>query len=144
MALSPPSIVADRIGDLTLVDRFSSLPQGIQAGRFTVDGASADGWQMAEPGAVWNATDVPVSPSAPGRRLIFAGCDSQLCVIHYERGGVAHFYEILALERSPKGWTAVWNARGAKPLANLDALRMLVRDPASARAWNDRWVKGDF
>ena len=94
---------------------------------------------MAEPGAAFSATDVPV-PNAPGRRLIFAACNANMCVVHYERGGVAHFYEILALSSTPKGWKAIWNAVGSKPIANLEALRQQTL----GTTWKQQWVKGDF
>jgi hypothetical protein len=141
--LAPPTAVRDQLAMVQQVNRFATLPIAIRAGRFSVDGVSAAGWTMAEPGGAFSATDVPV-PGAPGRRLIFAACDPTLCLIHYERGGIAHFYEILALSLSSKGWTAIWNARGSKPLANLHALRALLENRASSGAWNQQWVKGDF
>src|SRR5215469_7212310 len=124
-----PAQVTGQLSDLKQIDRFTSLPAAIVAGQFTVDGVSAKGWQMAEPGGKFSATDVPV-PGAPGRRLIFAACNAQLCLIHYERGGIAHFYEILALASTPQGWKAVWNVRGSKPIASFDALRATLKSGA--------------
>ena len=144
-AVSPaaPAVVTAQIANLKQVDRFAKLPQPIVAGRFTVDGTSAAGWKMAEPGGAFSATDVPV-PGAPGRRMIFAGCSSQLCLIHYERGGVAHFYEILALSAEAGGWRVVWNACGVSRIASLAALQALLARPASFDAWSRPCVKGDF
>jgi len=138
-----PAQVTGQLSDLKQIDRFTSLPSVIVAGQFTVDGVSAKGWQMAEPGGKFSATDVPV-PGAPGRRLIFAACDPQLCIIHYERGGIAHFYEILALSATPQGWKAVWNVRGSKPIASFDALRSELKNGALPATWSAQWVKGDF
>lgn len=138
-----PAAVIQQLPTLKQIDSFASLPAAIQAGRFTVDGVSAKGWQMAEPGGKFSATDVPV-PGAPGRRLIFAACDAQLCLLHYERGGIAHFYEILALSSTPQGWKAVWNVRGSKPIASLDALRADLKNGALPATWSAQWVKGDF
>jgi hypothetical protein len=143
IALAPPPAIIERLGHLNQIERFSSLPPAIVAGSFSVDGTSAAGWRMAEPGGPFSATDVPV-PGAPGRRLIFAACDAQLCLLHYERGGIAHFYEILALSRRSHGWTVIWNARGSKPLANLAALRTLLAHPVATGTWNQQRVKGDF
>ena len=98
---------------------------------------------MAEPGGAFSATDVPV-PGAPGRRLIFAACDADLCLIHYERGGIAHFYEILALSLTPNGWRAIWNVVGSKPIASLDALRASLQRQTLDASWKRQWVKGDF
>jgi hypothetical protein len=142
-APAPPAVITAHLADLKQVDRFVLLPPAIRDGHFTVDGTPAAGWQMAEPGAAFSATDVPV-PGAPGRRLIFAACDARLCLVHYERGGIAHFYEILTLLLASKGWTTIWNVRGAKPFANLAALRAFVQHPTSTNGWTVQWVKGDF
>jgi hypothetical protein len=141
--LAPPATLMEQFPQLKQIDRMACLPQAIQAGQFTVDGTSAARWQIAEPHGKFSATDVPV-PGAPGRRLIFAACDAALCLIHYERGGIAHFYEILALLKTTKGWTAIWNARGPTAFANLQAISDFLHHPSSARGWNDQWVKGDF
>jgi hypothetical protein len=142
-AVVAPPQVTGQLSALKEIDRFASLPPAIVAGQFTVDGVSAKGWQMAEPGGKFSATDVPV-PGAPGRRLIFAACDPQLCIIHYERGGIAHFYELLALSLTAHGWTAVWNVRGSKPFANFNALRAELKSGALPATWSAQSVKGDF
>jgi hypothetical protein len=142
-AAVPPPIVKQQLPSLNAIDRFVSLPAAIRTGKFSVDGTSAAGWQMAEPGGAFSATDVPVA-GAPGRRLIFAACDAQLCIIHYERGGVAHFYEILALTLQRGGWVAVWNVRGSKPIESLDALRARLEHGTLGASWSGQWVKGDF
>jgi hypothetical protein len=136
-------MVMEQLVHLTVIQRFALLPAPIRAGKFTVDGVSAAGWQMAEPGGAFSATDVPVA-GAPGRRLIFSACNPQLCLIHYERGGIAHFYEILALSLASNRWTAIWNARGSKPLKDLDALRSLLQRRTPSEGWSQQWVKGDF
>src|SRR5580700_370246 len=143
LAVIPPSAVTGQLSSLRPVGRFSALPPAIVAGRFSVDGVSAKGWQMAEPGGAFSATDVPV-PGAPGRRLIFAACDAALCVIHYERGGIAHFYEILALSLRSNGWTAVWNVTGPKPIATFDAFAASVKNGTFGAKWGAQSVKGDF
>jgi|SRR5579862_8385566 len=141
-AVAPPQVTG-QLSALKEIDRFTALPPAIVAGQFTVDGVSAKGWRMAEPGGKFSATDVPV-PGAPGRRLIFAGCSAQLCLLHYERGGIAHFYEILALASTAQGWKAVWNVRGSKPIASFDALRTTLKNGALPATWSAQWVKGDF
>jgi hypothetical protein len=138
-----PAAVTAQLSALTQIDRFSALPAPIRAGQFRVDGTSAAGWRMAEPGGIFSATDVPV-PNAPGRRLIFAACDAKLCVIHYERGGIAHFYEILTLSLTAGGWKAIWNLVGSKPIVSLDAFRAAVRHQTLPPSWQQQWVKGDF
>ena len=139
----PPASVDSQLESLKPIAHFSALPSAIVAGDFTVDGVSAKGWKMAEPGGAFSATDVPV-PNAPGRRMIFAACDTDLCLIHYERGGIAHSYEILALTRKPNGWVVIWNARGTKAITTFDAFAASVRNGTFAASWKPQWVKGDF
>src|ERR1700722_2076989 len=143
MPLAPPPAIVQQLGEVRSIDRFTSLPAPIVAGSFSVDGVSAAGWKMAEPECAFSATDVPV-PDAPARRLIFAACDPKLCLVHYERGGVAHISLILALSQTNAGCKTVWEAVGPKPLANLDAMRALLRHPSSGSGWTQQWVKGDF
>lgn len=140
--LAPPLIVLHHLATVQSIGKLENLPPAIRAGAFSVDGVSAAGWKMSDPGGPFSATDVPV-PGAPGRRLLFAACDAQVCVLHYERGGIAHFYEILAFARTASTWDVVWNARGPKPLTDLDALRAMLR-AANAPGWNQQYVKGDF
>src|SRR5579863_3429324 len=106
LMLATPAAIVEQLPSVKQINRVAALPIAIRTGRFTVDGTPATGWRIAEPGGAFSATDVPV-PGAPGRRLIFAACNSRLCLIHYERGGIAHFYEILALSRAANGWTAI-------------------------------------
>jgi hypothetical protein len=141
--LVPPPPLAQQLNKLQPVSRFASLPVAIRTGRFSVDGTSALGWKMAEPGAPFNVTDAAI-PGLPGRRLIFAACSSDLCVIHYERGGVAHFYEILVLSLRASGWSAIWNLVGSKAIPNLEAFRAMVNRSALGRTWRIQPVKGDF
>jgi len=143
MPLAPPPAIVQQLDEVKQIDRFTSLPTPIVAGSFSVDGVSAAGWKMAEPGGVFSATDVPV-PDAPARRLIFGACDPKLCLVHYERGGIAHIYIILALSQTNAGWKTIWEAVGPKPLANLDAMRALLQHPSSSSGWTEQWVKGDF
>jgi len=143
--LVAPAVVFDHIDSVKPVDAFAHLPPGIRSGSFMVDNTPAKGWVMSEPGGPFQATDVvtPGSP-LPGRRMIFAACDATVCLLHYERGGIAHVYEVLAFKSGSNGWSVVWNARGPKPLANLAALKAMVKHTASAGGWTNEWVPGNF
>ena len=140
--LAPPLVVMHHLATVKPVDKLENMPPPIRDGAFSVDGVSAAGWKMSDPGGPFSATDVPV-PGAPARRLLFGACDAQFCLLHYERGGIAHFYEILGFSRTANAWSVVWNARGPKPLADLDALRALLRG-GNYGGWNQQFVKGDF
>ncbi|MGE5209287.1 MAG: hypothetical protein ACM3KL_08160 [Alphaproteobacteria bacterium] len=101
----------------------SDLPPAVLA---LCDGGG-DG-TLAEPGQKWNATDVIMDPSLPGKRLIWAAVGGDYYVVHYERGGIAHTYHILVakLTKGNAKPKPVWRAMGG-PFKNyaafLDALR---------------------
>jgi hypothetical protein len=88
----------------------------------------ADDGRIAEPGQKWNATDVIMDPTLPGKRLIWAAVGGEYYVVHYERGGIAHTFHVLVatLTRGDAKPKVVWHAVGG-PLkdyaAFLDALR---------------------
>jgi hypothetical protein len=85
-------------------------------------------FEMAEPTQPFQVgDDIAPGPPLPGRRLIFTASDEGLCVIHYERGGVAHLFEGVAFELSkgepPKlAWAALFEGK----LPDVDALRQAV------------------
>lgn len=86
------------------------------------------GDKLAEPGGKWNATDAIIDPTLPGKRLIWAAAGGDYYVVHYERGGIAHTFQVLVAKMA-KGEarpTVVWSAVGG-PFKNyaafLDALR---------------------
>src|SRR5215470_4251355 len=83
---------------------------------------------IAEPDQPFQVGDA-IDPRArlTGRHLIFAAFDDALCVIHYERGGVAHLYEVVAFGLE-KGKDPVfrWGMRAPGRLEDLAALREAV------------------
>jgi len=86
------------------------------------------GSKLADPGQKWNATDVIMDPTLPGKRLIWAAIGSEYYVVHYERGGIAHTYHILVakLTKNDANPKVVWRAMagGFKDYAGfVDALR---------------------
>jgi hypothetical protein len=84
--------------------------------------------KMADPGQKWNATDVIIEPTLPGKRLIWAAVGGEYYVVHYERGGIAHTFHILVakLTKDDAKPKPVWRAVGG-PFKNyaayVDALR---------------------
>lgn len=88
----------------------------------------ADDGRLAEPGQKWQATDVIVDRTLPGKRLIWAAVRGGYYVVHYERGGIAHTFHVLVakLTKGDAKPKMVWHAVGG-PLkdyaAFLDALR---------------------
>ena len=84
--------------------------------------------KIADPGQKWNATDVIMDPTLPGKRFIWAAVGGEYYVVHYERGGIAHTFHILVakLAKNDAKRQLVWRAVGG-PLkdyaAFLNALR---------------------
>ena len=98
-------------------------------------------FEMAEPTQPFQATDtIAPGPPLPGRRLIYAAYGEGLCVIHYERGGYAHLYEVMAFTLS-KGAPPelAWSALTQGKLEDLEALRKAVAEdkirPGEERNW---------
>src|SRR5437762_496056 len=74
----------------------------------------ADDGRLAEPGQNWQATDVITDPTLPGKRLICAAVGDVYYVVHYERGGMAHTFQILVakVEKNDVNPTMVWRDVG--------------------------------
>jgi hypothetical protein len=134
VALSPPANVLAAFGQLHEIDTLDGLPSGIRTGAFVLpDGKQLDGgWVLAAPGAAWNATDSGPNPALPGRRLHFAACDASLCLLHYERGGIAHIHIVMALALTNGRWKATWIAIGQPAMHDLAALHALLQNRSSA------------
>jgi hypothetical protein len=127
--LHPPAEVLQSLGQLRAIVSLDGLPAEIRRGDFALpDGKNVGGWAIAEPGASWNATDVVVNPSLPYRRFIVAACSATICVLHYERGGIALTDLVMCLRRKGDGWKATWLAYGHPPAKNLAELRALLEN----------------
>jgi hypothetical protein len=131
--LTPRANVLAAFSTLHEIDTLQGLPADIRAGKFTLpSGKPLGGWVLAAPGGAWNATDSVVDPSLPGRRLHFAGCNASMCVLHYERGGIAHIHLVVTLVRQNGAWKATWMAYGQPAMKDLVALRALLENRSSA------------
>ena len=127
--LHPPQSVLQSLGQLHEIDSLDGLPTEIRQGHFTLpDGTKAGGWTLAAPGGAWNSTDSIVDPSLPGRRMLFAACSATICLLHYERGGIALIDLVMSLARERDGWKATWLAYGHPPAKDLAALRALLQN----------------
>jgi hypothetical protein len=131
--LTPPANVLNAFSSLHEIDALGGLPAEIRMGNFTLpSGKPLGGWVLAAPGGAWNATDSVVDPSLPGRRLHFAGCDASTCVLHYERGGIAHIHVVVTLVRKNGAWKATWMAYGEPAMKDLATLHALLENRSSA------------
>jgi hypothetical protein len=70
--------------------------------------------KLAEPGEKWNATDAISDATLPAKRLIWGAVGADYYVIHYERGGFAHTFHILAakLAKDDAKPQVIWCAIG--------------------------------
>jgi len=129
-ASAVPRIVLRELDNLRPVSRVEDLPEPIRDGTF--DRATAD-WRLAEPGAAWNATDVVIDSRLPFRRLIVAACRPTVCVIHYEKGGIAHIYLLVAFVRQTSHWAPRWCATGSRPIRDIAEIRSIIRSRSNPR-----------
>lgn len=82
-------------------------------------------WQIADPGARFNNSDARDS-RYPNRALILGGCSSDLCVLHFQVGGIISPYCILSMQRSKQGWYPVWYARMPRALTSFNELQAVL------------------
>ncbi len=109
--------------NLTAVKSVAALPAPVKAALAAL--YHQDKLEMADPDQPFQVGDsIAPGPPLPGRRFVFAACDDELCVIHYERGGISHLYYVVAfgLEKG-KDPAFRWGARTDGKLADLPALR---------------------
>jgi hypothetical protein len=93
--------------------------------------------QDRKPGEKWNTTDSIIDPTPPGKRLIWAAVGGDYYVAHYERGGIAHTFNILVekLAKNDAKPKAVWVGIGG-PFKNYAAfLNGLLNGRLDVR-WN--------
>jgi hypothetical protein len=107
-----------------VVSSIRGLPLGVRDELQTMFGTAT--LDIAEPGAEFQVTDVIVKPNLPTRRLIMAGCTIDLCLIYYERGGLAHTWHVALFHWTPATTRLEWGGRAPASLATLDGVRKAV------------------
>lgn len=95
-------------------------------------------WPIADPGSPFNNSDAR-DPRYPNRGLILGGCSSDLCVLHFQIGGMISPYCILAMQRSKRGWYAVWYARMPRALTSFDELQAVLERGSSIELTAMTW-----
>jgi hypothetical protein len=143
--IHPPSALVKVLGQLSEIGTLAGLPEPIRSGTFVLPGGGkAAGWKLAAPGGAWNATDAIVDPSLPGRRMIFAACDDGACVLHYERGGIAHMYYVMTLARDAGAWKLTWLGTGHPAFANYGTLKAALVRGSAPYYFDDPDPRRDF
>ena len=86
-------------GEFSAIEKVEALPTPVKTALAATFGQSS--LKMANPGEPFNATDV--MDSYPTRRLIFAGCTKERCLVHYEKGGRGQQYLAILFKLDDKG-----------------------------------------
>jgi hypothetical protein len=109
---------------LGIVTSIRGLPLGVRDGLQTLFGSQA--LDIAEPGAEFQVTDVVGNGKLPIRRLVAAGCSTDHCLVYYERGGIAHTWQVALFHWTPAATRFEWGGTAPGGLATIDDVRNAV------------------
>jgi hypothetical protein len=107
-----------------IVTSIRGLPLGVRDRLQTLFGSQA--LDIAEPGAEFQVTDVVGNPKLPIRRLVAAGCSTDHCLVYYERGGIAHTWQVALFHWTPAATRFEWGGTAPGGLATIDDVRGAV------------------
>jgi hypothetical protein len=105
---------------LEMVTAIRGLPLGVRDELQTLFGGRLD---IAEPAAEFQGTDVVSNPKLPIRRLVAAGCSNDHCLVYYERGGIAHTWQVALFHWTPAATRFEWGGTAPGGLATIDDVR---------------------
>jgi hypothetical protein len=116
-----------------IVTSIRGLPLGVRAGLQTLFGSRT--LDIAEPGAEFQGTEAIVDSTLPIRRLVAAGCSYDHCLVYYERGGIAHTWQVALFHWTPDATRFEWGGAAPAGLTTIDDVRSAVlsgaiKDPA--------------
>jgi hypothetical protein len=140
-----PAALSEALRDHVKNDRFGivtsirGLPLGVRNELQELFGSQNTlDIDIAEPGAEFQVTDVIVNPQLPIRRLVAAGCTIEYCLVYYERGGIAHTWQVALFHWTPAATRFEWGGAAPGGLATIDDVRNAVLSGAikgPARFW---------
>jgi hypothetical protein len=81
---------------------------------------------IAEPGAEFQATDKIRNPRTPIRRMVAAGCSTRYCLVYYERGGIAHTWQVALFHWTPAATRFEWGGAAPGGFKTIDDVRKAV------------------
>jgi hypothetical protein len=119
-----------------IVTSLRGLPLGVRDELQTLFGSQT--LDIAEPGAEFQVTDVVVKPGLPIRRLVAAGCSADHCLVYYERGGIAHTWQVALFHWTPAATRFEWGGVAPAGLATIDDVLKAVLSGAikgATRSW---------
>jgi hypothetical protein len=107
-----------------IVTSIRGLPLGVRDGLQMLFGSQT--LDIAEPGADFQVTDVFGNQKLPIRRLVAAGCSTDHCLVYYERGGIAHTWQVALFHWTPAATRFEWGGTAPGGLATIDDVRNAV------------------
>jgi hypothetical protein len=107
-----------------IVTSIRGLPLGVRDALQTLFGSHA--LDIAEPGAEFQVNDVIVKPDLPIRRLVLAGCSTDHCLVYYERGGIAHTWQVALFHWTPAATRFEGGGLAPRGLASIDDVRNAI------------------
>lgn len=114
---------------LEIVTSVRGLPLGVRDELQTLFGSVT--LDIAEPGAEFQV-------NLPIRRLVAAGCSIDHCLVHYERGGIAHTWHVVLFRWTPEATRFEWGGTAPNNLATIDNVRTAVL-AGTIKGANSNW-----
>jgi hypothetical protein len=111
-------------GRFQVVTSVRGLPLGVRDAMQTL--FSTPTLDIAEPGAEFQVTDVVGTKMLPIRRMIAAGCTANYCLVYYERGGIAHTWQVAMFHWTPAATRFEWGGIAPSGLKTIDDVRKAV------------------
>jgi len=121
---------------LEIVTSIRGLPLGVREALQELFGSPS--LDIAEPGAEFQVTDDVGNRKLPIRRLVAAGCSTDHCLVYYERGGIAHTWQVALFHWAPEATRFEWGGTAAGGLATVEDVRNAVLSGA-IRSPNKIW-----
>ena len=119
-----------------IVTAVRGLPLGVRDGLQTLFGSQS--LDIAEPDADFQVTDVAGARALPIRRLVAAGCSVDHCLVYYERGGIAHTWQVALFHWTPAATRFEWGGVAPGGLMTIDDVRKAVLSGA-IKSSNKDW-----
>lgn len=118
-----------------IVTSVRGLPLGVRDGLQALFRSQV--LDIAEPGAAFRATDVMNDSNLPTRRLVHAACSADHCVVYYERGGIAHTWQVVIFHWTPAATRFEWGGSAPGGLRTIADVRnaLLTGAIKSANSW---------
>jgi len=119
-----------------IVTSVRGLPLGVRDGLQTLFGSQS--LDIAEPDADFQVTDVAGARALPIRRLVASGCSADHCLVYYERGGIAHTWQVALFHWTPAATRFEWGGVAPGGLMTIDDVRKAVLSGA-IKSSNKDW-----